>query len=93
MDFKTRFQGKTSHITSNGGIADMVKQSTVPINKVQGNQNSKIIVNNPLAHQQLISYGSGFADGSGNFSNGRGSNNNTYYNEENYNPNNDSPMS
>ena len=34
MDFKTRFQGKTSHITKDGGVEIAVQQNTVPIAKV-----------------------------------------------------------
>ena len=81
MDFKTRFQGKTSHITRDGGISDIVKQSTVPISK--GAEGSRITVVNPNAHQQLISYGSGFNEGSQSYTNSRASNNYTYYDEGN----------
>ena len=34
MDFKTRFQGKMSHISKDGGIDDMVKTSSKPIHRV-----------------------------------------------------------
>ena len=35
MDFKTRFQGKTSKISKDGGIEDLVKSSQKPINRVE----------------------------------------------------------
>jgi len=44
MDFKTRFQGRTSHITKDGGIADAVLSSVAPINKAE-----RITVNNAEA--------------------------------------------
>ena len=34
MDFKTRFQGKTSMITKDGGIETAIATTKVPINKV-----------------------------------------------------------
>ena len=34
MDFKTRFQGKTSMITKDGGIETAISMTNVPINKV-----------------------------------------------------------
>jgi hypothetical protein len=34
MDFKTRFQGKTSKITKDGGIDDMVLANAAPINRI-----------------------------------------------------------
>ena len=34
MDFKTRFQGKISKISKDGGIDDMVKSTQKPINRV-----------------------------------------------------------
>lgn len=42
MDFKSRFQGKTSHISKDGGISDMVKASQAPIVRVE-----RITMNNP----------------------------------------------
>lgn len=41
MDFKTRFQGKISHISKDGAIDDMVQTTTNPIYKVD-----KITMNN-----------------------------------------------
>ena len=35
MDFKTRFQGKTSKISKDGGIEDLVKSTQKPINRVE----------------------------------------------------------
>ena len=34
MDFKTRFQGKMSKISKDGGIEDMVRTTSNPINRV-----------------------------------------------------------
>ena len=34
MDFKTRFQGKMTRISKDGGIEDVVKSSSKPINRV-----------------------------------------------------------
>ena len=59
MDFKSRFQGKTSVITRDGGIDNIVKMSNAPINKVE-----KISINKPNAQEQLIQYGTS----EGNFS-------------------------
>jgi hypothetical protein len=54
MDFKTRFQGKTSHITKDGGIEDLVQTTNIPINK--GETQSKITIGNKNAFDQLIQY-------------------------------------
>jgi hypothetical protein len=35
MDFKTRFQGKTSMITKDGGIETAISTTKMPINKVE----------------------------------------------------------
>jgi len=35
MDFKTRFQGKMTRISKDGGIDDMVKTAVKPINRVE----------------------------------------------------------
>ena len=35
MDFKKRFEGKTTHITKDGGIDNMAYAQAAPINKVQ----------------------------------------------------------
>ena len=35
MDFKTRFQGKMTRISKDGGIEDMVRTTTNPINRVE----------------------------------------------------------
>ena len=51
MDFKTRFQGKTSKITKDGGIEGMIRDGVAPINKVD-----QITINNFNAHKQLVSY-------------------------------------
>lgn len=34
MDFKTRFQGKMTRISKDGGIEDMVRTTSNPINRV-----------------------------------------------------------
>ena len=34
MDFKTRFQGKTSMITKDGGIENAISTTIAPINKM-----------------------------------------------------------
>lgn len=51
MDFKTRFQGKTSHISRDGAIDDVVQTTTQPINKVD-----RITMSNQYQNDQLISY-------------------------------------
>lgn len=35
MDFKTRFQGKMTRISKDGGIEDVVKSTSKPINRVE----------------------------------------------------------
>jgi len=35
MDFKTRFQGKMTKISKDGGIEDMVRTTNNPINRVE----------------------------------------------------------
>lgn len=59
MDFKTRFQGKTSMITKDGGIETAMSTTKVPINKVGMASISNNNFNKPFAEQttQLISYG------------------------------------
>lgn len=52
MDFKTRFQGKTSKITKEGGIDIMVLTSAVPISKID-----KITINGSRDSNQIISFG------------------------------------
>jgi hypothetical protein len=54
MDFKTRFQGKTSKITKDGGIDSTVLTSAVPISKVD-----RVTVNGSGTEglSQLISFG------------------------------------
>ena len=54
MDFKSRFQGKTSKITKDGGVDSAVTSNiSKPITKVE-----KITMNAPNVAEQLISYGS-----------------------------------
>ncbi|CDW74030.1 UNKNOWN [Stylonychia lemnae] len=56
MDFKTRFQGKTSMITKDGGIETAMATTKVPINKIDvaGNSNNNF---NKGPTEQLISFG------------------------------------
>lgn len=51
MDFKTRFQGKTSMITKDGGIETAMSTTKVPINKVDMASISNSNFNKPFAEQ------------------------------------------
>ena len=42
MDFKTRFQGKTSLITKDGGVETAIVQKSAPINKVDASVYSSV---------------------------------------------------
>jgi hypothetical protein len=55
MDFKTRFQGKTSHITKDGGIDNAIAVTKAPINKAEVSTYSS--TNAYPQTGQLIKYG------------------------------------
>lgn len=68
MDFKTRFQGKTSHITRDGGVETAIVQTRAPINKAEVSVYSSNSQFGQNGQTQLIRYGSSNGSASNGFS-------------------------
>eukprot|EP00347_Sterkiella_histriomuscorum_P023753 403333506 len=97
MDFKTRFQGKTSMITKDGGIETAISMTNVPINKVdiasisnnnfnkQGDQYSQGITYG--ANSQSNGFNNGFSSQSTSFGIGGGINNTQQKQQTQFNQN------